>query len=1126
MFLICLFLLSVILLYSYFYFSFILNIFYDNPEEMKLIWFKNFGKYWIKILNFFGLFDKIEICFNEDIKDSFNLVLMNHHSIFDNFILCKILGNVWNNTKTVSKYSNRSIQNKVMKIHGNMLVNNNVKSLSESKEVINHWREKDILNVILFPEGTTYQNSSNIDNKKAKILKSQMLEEYNFDQTIIPYDGAFNLLIEKLQDDIEYIYDVTTIYTINNKRIYGNEWKILSNLFNSNFKIHVNIEKYSLENKVINIDKTTFKIKVGKFLSKKLFNVINTVLDKNPKIIIFTQHIKGIFNIGLDLNSQDDKKELLDSYLDLSRRLLDFKGLILCKVDGMVRGGGMLFPAISDICYCTERSTFGLPEINVGMIPGIVSTLLNKKLNVNKVKYYSLTGEPFNSNVAFELGLVNSIYEDKSWNSLIRRLKKNTDNGMLIKKYAGYDEPEYFGSIMGEFMLKKSKKINNYSNKVTKFKTEGNIGILTMCDNKYKNTFTEQMCDEINDIVNNLNKNIKVIILRSELDNFHVGVNPYTLRKMGKESKIEIAHLIKSSYYSFLNLFKLDIPIISILNGKVYGGGIPIALWSDYRIVTEDIDIHYGNITRGMSPAGQLSSLLKENVNRRDIMEFYFQNLHWNNKDCLDKGIANLCCKNKEDALISALKLARYISKNSIMGIKNTLKLLRVEHSEKIINEEAWLIANAISSKNVFNNIKSQDEILNLNHNLNIESVSSKPINEVVENVKNDYESNDYGIIAMEVYTPKYCINSNELKKQKIMTENKYLQKQIAVWDPTEDTVSISMTAVNNLLKKININVKDIGKLEVGTESSVDLAKSIKSYLMDLFDENRELQGVDNINACYGGVSALINSLNWLKVSVNNKYAIVVATDLALMNTERISFQGGGACAMLLGRNPKISISEEMVSYMKNTHDFLKPIKSKNLGPYCNGYESMIGYHESLKYCLEKFKERYGKSVKDFDHIAIHGGLCKVFVMNTFKKVAEWENIDYEELKKKFVPSTIHGERIGGLYTASLFFSLHSLLEHTEDIKGKDILLFGYGSGSCSSLFSAHINDKPENFSNLSDYLDNRVNISYDKLVDNHNRHSLMLNNGELTESFEKVNDTYYLNEYNNENNIRKYKLN
>jgi len=146
--------------------------------------------------------------------------------------------------------------------------------------------------------------------------------------------------------------------------------------------------------------------------------------------------------------------------------------------------------------------------------------------------------------------------------------------------------------------------------------------------------------------------------------------------------------------------------------------------------------------------------------------------------------------------------------------------------------------------------------------------------------------------------------------------------------------------------------------------------------------------------------------------------------------------------------------------------------------------------------------------------------------MNTFKKVAEWENIDYEELKKKFVPSTIHGERIGGLYTASLFFSLHSLLEHTEDIKSKDILLFGYGSGSCCSLFSAHINEKPENFSNLSEYLDNRVNISYDELVDNHNRHSLMINSGELTESFEKVNNTYYLNEYNYHNNIRKYKLN
>ena len=54
----------------------------------------------------------------------------------------------------------------------------------------------------------------------------------------------------------------------------------------------------------------------------------------------------------------------------------------------------------------------------------------------------------------------------------------------------------------------------------------------------------------------------------------------------------------------------------------------------------------------------------------------------------------------------------------------------------------------------------------------------------------------------------------------------------------------------------------------------------------------------------------------------------------------------------------------------------------------------------------------YGKNINNFDYIIIHGGLCKVFVTNTFKKIAEWENLNFNELEKKFIQGAIHGERI------------------------------------------------------------------------------------------------------------------
>jgi hydroxymethylglutaryl-CoA synthase len=60
-------------------------------------------------------------------------------------------------------------------------------------------------------------------------------------------------------------------------------------------------------------------------------------------------------------------------------------------------------------------------------------------------------------------------------------------------------------------------------------------------------------------------------------------------------------------------------------------------------------------------------------------------------------------------------------------------------------------------------------------------------------------------------------------------------------------------------MKKYNISPKDIGRLEVGTETVIDKSKSVKTILMQLFESsgNANVEGVDTINACYGGTNGM-----------------------------------------------------------------------------------------------------------------------------------------------------------------------------------------------------------------------------------------------------------------------------
>jgi hydroxymethylglutaryl-CoA synthase len=94
-------------------------------------------------------------------------------------------------------------------------------------------------------------------------------------------------------------------------------------------------------------------------------------------------------------------------------------------------------------------------------------------------------------------------------------------------------------------------------------------------------------------------------------------------------------------------------------------------------------------------------------------------------------------------------------------------------------------------------------------------------------------------------------------------------QSRMGFCTDREDINSLCLTVVERLMRRAGVAYTDVGRLEVGTETLVDKSKSVKSVLMQLFEEsgNTDLEGVDTTNACYGGTAALFNALNWIESS-------------------------------------------------------------------------------------------------------------------------------------------------------------------------------------------------------------------------------------------------------------------
>lgn len=155
------------------------------------------------------------------------------------------------------------------------------------------------------------------------------------------------------------------------------------------------------------------------------------------------------------------------------------------------------------------------------------------------------------------------------------------------------------------------------------------------------------------------------------------------------------------------------------------------------------------------------------------------------------------------------------------------------------------------------------------------------------------------------------CISEDELEDFDGVSKGKYTigfgQQYMAFTDDREDIQSFALTAVSNLLEKYNVDPKNIGRLDVGTETIIDKSKAVKTVLMDLFAShgNTDIEGIDSKNACYGGTAALFNAVNWIESSSwDGREAIVFAGDIAIYAEGSARPVGGaGAVAMLIGPN-------------------------------------------------------------------------------------------------------------------------------------------------------------------------------------------------------------------------------
>ena len=99
--------------------------------------------------------------------------------------------------------------------------------------------------------------------------------------------------------------------------------------------------------------------------------------------------------------------------VDLHKAMLVAPKPVIAAVDGQAYAGGMGLAGMCDLVLATERASFAMPEVKLGLFPMIIVAHLVRALPRKLLLEMMLTGDPIDAPTAQRAGFVSRVYPDR-----------------------------------------------------------------------------------------------------------------------------------------------------------------------------------------------------------------------------------------------------------------------------------------------------------------------------------------------------------------------------------------------------------------------------------------------------------------------------------------------------------------------------------------------------------------------------------------------------------------------------------------------------------------------------------------------------------------------------------------
>ncbi len=207
------------------------------------------------------------------------------------------------------------------------------------------------------------------------------------------------------------------------------------------------IEKNGVANLIFDLPNEKVN-KLSKVVLEELEKAIN-VIDGNKaiRVLLITSPKRDIFIAGADINEIRDIKDSKDALEKVSRgqnilhKISQLKIPTVAIINGACLGGGLELALACKyrVAVTNKKTSLGLPEVNLGIIPGFGGTQrLPRLIGLQESLKIILSGKAIDASKAFKIGLVDDLareeFLEEKLSEFVTEILKGEENLYLKKR--------------------------------------------------------------------------------------------------------------------------------------------------------------------------------------------------------------------------------------------------------------------------------------------------------------------------------------------------------------------------------------------------------------------------------------------------------------------------------------------------------------------------------------------------------------------------------------------------------------------------------------------------------------------------------------------------------------------